>query len=471
MSAERGELCRLLVVGPTSQVDVSLPTHIPLADMMPALLSALGPDLADRGLEHSGWIVQRLGGPALDEASTVGDLDLLDGETVHLRPRTDQIPPLAYDDLIDGVSAGIRKRSGLWRPQTARVAALLLLAAWLATGLATARMWPDAARRPVLLGAVAVLCFAGGFAVARRVADRAAAAILGAGSVVGAILAALCAVVPDSVAPHAPLSGDALLPRLILAGAGAGTVAGLLVAAFVYPRTGWRPVGVGVLAGLLLVAGAVALRTQGTLDWTGVAALTVTVTTALRPAVPSLAFKLAGFALPDMPADPADLQKNVEPEPAAEVLARAAAADQFMTALYAALGLVSGAAMVCLAAAPGWAPPLAAWLAAAAQILVTRAMTSTWHRLVLAGPALAAMATWCLTATTGRGPLAAQVALGCCAVLVVVCGLAARIPAGRRFNPIWGRLGDWAHTATVAALLPAVVVITGVVDLIRARVG
>src|SRR3954453_10385208 len=106
MSVERGELCRLLVVGPTSQVDVSLPTHIPLVDMMPALLTALGPDLADRGLEHSGWIVQRLGGKALDEARTVSDLEVLDGETVYLRPRTDQIPPLAYDDLIDGISAG-----------------------------------------------------------------------------------------------------------------------------------------------------------------------------------------------------------------------------------------------------------------------------------------------------------------------------------------------------------------------------
>ncbi|MEU5941625.1 type VII secretion integral membrane protein EccD [Micromonospora sp. NPDC047548] len=469
MSAERGELCRLLVVGPTSQVDVSLPTHIPLADLMPAVLSALGPDLADRGLEHSGWIVQRLGGPALDESSTVDDLELLDGEVVHVRPRTDQIPPLAYDDLIDGVSAGIRKRSGLWRPQTTRVTALLLFAAWLAAGLAIARMWPDAPRRPVLLAAMAAMCFVAGFAVVRKLADRVTAGVLGAACVAGAVLAAL-----DAVAPHSPLAGAAgthPVPRLILAGATAGTVAALLVAAFVFPRTGWRQVAVGLLAAWLLVAVAPGLRTQATLDWAAIAAIVVTVTTALRPVVPAAAFKLAGFALPDMPAEPADLQKNIDPEPAAGVLTRAAAADQFMTALYAALGLVSGAAMVWLAAAPGWAAPLAAWLAAAAQILVTRAMTSTWHRLALAGPALAAMATWCLTATTVRGPLAAQLAIGCCLILVVVCGLAARIPAGRRFNAIWGRLGDLAHTAAVAALAPTVVVITGLIDVIRARVG
>jgi type VII secretion integral membrane protein EccD len=468
VSTERGELCRLLVVGPTSQVDVSLPTHIPLADMMPALLSTLGPDLADRGLEHSGWIVQRLGGPALDESSTVDDLDLLDGEVVHVRPRTDQIPPLAYDDLIDGVSAGIRKRSGLWRPQTARIAALLLLAVWLATGLAIAWRWPDPPERLMLLAAAAVLCVVAGFVVARRPSDRVMAGVLGGGGLVAVVLAALAAVAPQ--APLGVASGARSVPGMIFAGATAGTVAALLVAALVFPHTGWRQVGAGLLATWLLVAAALELRTQATLGWVAVAAIVVTATTALRPAVPTAAFKLAGFALPEMPTEPADLQKNIDPEPAAEVLARTAAADQFMTALYAALGLVSGAAMVWLAVEPGWAAPLAAWLAATAQILSTRAMTSTWHRSVLAGPALAAMAIWCLTATTYRGSLAAYIAIGCCLTLVAACGRAARI-AGRRFSPIWGRLGDWAHTLAVAALVPTIVVIIGLIDVIRARVG
>ncbi|GAB2922055.1 type VII secretion integral membrane protein EccD [Micromonospora polyrhachis] len=469
MSTARGELCRLLVVGPTSRVDVSLPTHIPLADLMPALLSALGSDLADRGLEHSGWIVQRLGGPALDESCTVDDLDLLDGEVVHVRPRTDQIPPLAYDDLVDGISTGIRKRSGRWSPQTTRITALLLFAAWLAAGLASMWMWPDVPGRPTLLAGTALLCFAAGFAVVRKLADRATAGILGAASVAAAVLTTLAALVP--YVSLAGAAGTYFVPQVIFASATAGILAALLVVVFVFPRTNWRQITVGLLAAWLLVAVGLGVRAQTTLDWAAIAAIVVTGTTVLRSAVPALAFKLAGFALPQMPAEPADLQKDIDPEPAAEVLTRAAAADRFMTALYAALGLVSGAAMVWLAATPGWAPPLAAWLAAVAQILVTRAMTSTWHRLALAGPALLAMATWCLTATVVRGPLAAQLAVGCCLVLVVACGLAARIPAGRRFTPIWGRLGDWVHTGAVAALVPIVVVITGLIDVIRARVG
>ncbi|WP_405097153.1 type VII secretion integral membrane protein EccD [Micromonospora sp. NBC_01412] len=467
MSQDRGELCRLLVVGPTSQVDVSLPTHIPLADMMPALLSALGPDLADRGLEHSGWIARRLGGPALDESRTVADLELLDGEMVYMRPRTDQIPPLAYDDLIDGVSAGIRERSGLWRPRTTRMAALLLFAAWLGAGLAAMQVWRDHGSRTVLFAMSAVLCCAAGYAVARKLADRAMAGILGGACVTATVLVTL-----DVASQRIP-STDAgsNLPLLIFAGATAGTVAALLVCLLVAPHTSRRPVTAGLACLWLLVTAAVVLREQAGLGWTGVAAALVTVTTVLRLAVPAVTFKLAGFTLPEMPVEPAELQKDIEPHPAADLLAGAVSADQFMTALYTALGLVSGVAMVWLVTAPGWTAPLAGWLAAAAQILVTRAMTSTWHRLALAGPALVAMAVWCLTAAAGRGSSTATLAVAFCLVLALVCGTAARVASRRRYNPIWGRLGDWTHTAAVAALLPTAVVIMGVIALIRAQVG
>ncbi|WP_320065625.1 type VII secretion integral membrane protein EccD [Micromonospora sp. RTGN7] len=467
MSQDRGDLCRLLVVGPTSQVDVSLPTHIPLADMMPALLGALGPDLADRGLEHSGWIARRLGGPALDESRTVADLELLDGELVYLRPRTDQIPPLAYDDLIDGVSAGIRKRSGRWLPQTTRLAGLLLLAAWLGTALAAMQVWQDHFGRTVLLATVAVLCCVAGYAVARKWADRAMAGILG-----GAGVGATVLVTVDVAAWLFPATdAGAALPPLIFAGVTAGTLSALLVCLLVAPRTSRRPVIAGLACLWLLAMVAVMLREQAAFGWTGVAAALVTVTTVLRLAVPAVTFKLAGFTLPEMPTEPSELQKDIEPYAAEEVLVGAAVADQFMTALYAALGLVSGVAMVWLVTAPGWAAPLAAWLAAAAQILVTRPMTSTWHRLALAGPALVAMAVWCLSATAGRGPSTAMLAVAFCLVLAAVCGTAARVASRRRFNPIWGRLGDWTHTAAVAALLPTAVVTMGVIALVRAEVG
>jgi type VII secretion integral membrane protein EccD len=144
------QVCRLLVVGPVSQVDLSVPTHVPLSGLIPALLRGLGPDLADRGLEHGGWVVQRLGEAPLDEDLSVADHGLLDGDAIHVRPRSDQLPPLDFDDLIDGVATGIRTRSGLWRPRTTRTASVLALVAWLAVALLVPLLGGRPARSPTV---------------------------------------------------------------------------------------------------------------------------------------------------------------------------------------------------------------------------------------------------------------------------------------------------------------------------------
>src|ERR1700754_2536223 len=59
------EMCRLVVNGPGRQVEVSVPMNVLVADLLPALFHHLGDNLADAGLAHSGWVLQRLGGPAL----------------------------------------------------------------------------------------------------------------------------------------------------------------------------------------------------------------------------------------------------------------------------------------------------------------------------------------------------------------------------------------------------------------------
>jgi type VII secretion integral membrane protein EccD len=218
------EVCRLLVIGPTSQVELSVPTHVPLSDLMPALLRNLGPDLADRGLEHGGWVVQPPGEAPLDEDLSVTDHGLLDGDTLHVRPRSDQIPPLDFDDLIDGVATGIRARSGLWRPRTTRTASALALVAWLvvallvplldvapvpAAGTETARAAAAAGAggglsgRAVMAGAVALLLLALAAVAGRLARDRVVAALFGGGTVALAAEAAVLAVVDAGPAPGA----------------------------------------------------------------------------------------------------------------------------------------------------------------------------------------------------------------------------------------------------------------------------
>ncbi|MGF7235067.1 MAG: type VII secretion integral membrane protein EccD, partial [Frankia sp.] len=166
-----------------------MPTHVPLTDLMPAMLRSLGPDLADRGLEHSGWVAQRLGSAPLDEDLSVTEHGLLDGDTVHVRPRSDQIPPLDFDDLIDGVSIGISARSGLWRPRTTRTVSVLVLVAWLVVALLVPLFdGPPAAgggtvSRATAVGAVAVLLFGAVWVASRSARDRVLAALAGVGVV------------------------------------------------------------------------------------------------------------------------------------------------------------------------------------------------------------------------------------------------------------------------------------------------
>ena len=130
------DLCRLTLCGPTASAELAVPAHVPLIDLLPALVGHLGDGLADAGLEHGGWVLQRLGDPPLREELSVAALGLRDGDVVHLRPRADQLPPLDFDDLIDGIATGISARPDRWQPDMSRRLLAGLLAVPLAAGIA-----------------------------------------------------------------------------------------------------------------------------------------------------------------------------------------------------------------------------------------------------------------------------------------------------------------------------------------------
>ena len=417
------EVCRLLVIGPASQVDLSVPTHVPLSDLMPALLRGLGPDLADRGLEHSGWVAQRPGEASLDEDLSVADHGLLDGDTLHVRPRSDQLPPLDFDDLIDGVASGMRARSGLWRPRTTRAASVLALVVWLVVALLVplldVRLAPaagtgaaraDAAAsaggglsgRAVLVGVAALVLLAVTAVVGRLDRDRTVAALFGGGVVALAAEAAVLAVLDAGPAGRAA----GRVPLLLVAGAGATLVAVLLALAVLSAREALYPAVLAVVAMVVAAILASLLSSIAGLDWTGVATVLVLLCVAARPGVPMAAFKLAGMALPPLPVEPGDLQDDIDPEPGGRVLARTARADRYMTALYAACGVVSIAGLVWLALSPGWMPVTVAGLVGLAQVLASRPITSIWHRLALCLPAFAGLVAYLLSRPAAGGGLA-----------------------------------------------------------------
>ncbi|MEU6352508.1 type VII secretion integral membrane protein EccD, partial [Streptomyces sp. NPDC047072] len=173
------ELCHLTVRGPARTIDLAVPADVPVADLLPTLLryAGEGSETEEGGLDHGGWVLQRLGERPLDEEGTLKSLDLKDGEVLHLRPHDAALPEVRLDDLVDGIANVTRDRLHGWTPEAGRRLLLALAVAALALGLGVLA-WPggDAAVRAVAAGATGLLLLAGAASAARAVGDRPAGA-------------------------------------------------------------------------------------------------------------------------------------------------------------------------------------------------------------------------------------------------------------------------------------------------------
>lgn len=460
------EVCRLVVVGPTSRVDLSVPVHVPLADLLPTLLRSLGADLADRGLEHSGWVLQRLGEAPLDEDSTTEDLALVDGDVLHLRPRSEQIPPLDFDDLVDGVATGIGNRTGLWRPETTRLVSLFTFGFWILVALLVPLLdAPAGARLLTALGAT-VFLVAGTTGAQRILKDVAVARLAAAAAVLFAVETGYLLGV--GYGPDSASSSGVVLVAMV--GLGTATAIGVLL--LVVERKALGPPVIGVVLVAVFGLVAAALRSSSDLPWVRIAAVLLVVIVVLRPMVPLISFKLAGLSLPELPVEPEDLQSDIDPEPGRALLAATAAADMFMTTLHLACGLVSMIVLVRLGSAPGTLVVIAALLGSVAQLLTIRPMTSTWHRLALGIPAAIGIAATLLAlALRGQPDGGRPWVLSLILLLAAAAAGIAHIMPRRRLTPIWGRIGDWGQTLTVVALIPVIFGILGAYSWVRGMVG
>lgn len=176
------DICKVVVKAPERSFDIGLPADMPLAELLPSLLehgSVPGGDLDETGLEHGGWVLQRLGYPAFDEDATPADLGLRDGETLHLRPRREQLPPVHFDDLVDGVATGMRERADQWGPQGTRRLALGSGSAVLLAGLVPLATSDLPLLRSGGTAVVALLLLLGAVCASRAVGDAVAGTALG----------------------------------------------------------------------------------------------------------------------------------------------------------------------------------------------------------------------------------------------------------------------------------------------------
>ncbi|MFG1610218.1 type VII secretion integral membrane protein EccD [Actinoplanes sp. NPDC049265] len=458
------EMCRLVVCGPDRQLEIAVPPQVVVADLLPVLLRQLGDAMADTGLGHGGWVLQRLGGDALDEDATIGSSGLTDGTVLHLRPRSDQIPPVHFDDLADGLATGVRNRPGAWRPEMTRWGAAAGLAVTLGTGALALAATGPALPRAIVAGVLALLLTGGAAIFTRSFGDRLFGLVTAAGGLAYGALAGLIA--PDGGAGPAPVHFDR--PQVFTAAVVVAVLA--LGGGFLLGRAG--PAAAAVVTAAALTAVGAGLAAFTGLSGRDAAAIVAVVTTVGTALVPVTAFRLARIRLNPLPTKPEELQEDIDPEPSEPTMHRAAVADSYMTGLH--LGLAGPAAGALLMVVPGggWAGNTLVGLIALVRLLAARPMTSGQHRLAIAGPAVIGLVAAAVTGLAGAPAVVRlPVAGGAVAVLTVLFHVAARQLPGRRLMPVWGRIGDIVQLIGTVALLPILAAVTGLYAFARAIGG
>ncbi|MFE7191655.1 type VII secretion integral membrane protein EccD [Kitasatospora sp. NPDC057595] len=448
-------LVRLRFRAPGTAFELVLPGDVVLADLLPAVLGYAGPDVAESGTEHSGWVLQRLGGPPLDEERTLEEIGLADGEELFLRPVRETLPEVHFDDLVDGVRTGTTARGDSWRPAITHHLALVLAVLTLAGGLLLlARPGPDGPRCAAA-AVVAVLLLAGGAAAARLLGDSPAGTALAAAGVCHA--AAAAALVPGVTGPARLLAGGS-------AAVGATAVALALV--------GSGPFFAGLLTSAVFALAAGALAAYG-LPATHVAAGVAAAAVLFGAFVPALSFKLAGLRLPALPRNADELQEEIEPFPADDVLARSLVADSYLVGFFVAVGSACALALTVLAPArdDGWGTTAMAADLSVLVLLHARDIGGLRQRLALLLPGALGLG---LLAVRMGWDAAPGGRLGVFTALAVVAGglcAAAWTLPGRRLLPYWGRAGDLLHSLAALALLPLALQVFGFYGAMRGLAG
>ncbi|TDC64842.1 type VII secretion integral membrane protein EccD [Micromonospora sp. KC207] len=460
-------LARVTISAPQRRVDVALPEQVPLAELLPEVLRHAGEGLADDGERHGGWVLRRTDGAVLLTAQALLPQGVRDGEVLHLVPARAQWPELEYDDVVEAIVDGARRRGAAWSPAATRSAALAGAAVPLGVGLLAVLAAGPGGGWPVA-GAVALLLTLAGAVASRAYGDGATGATLGGYALPYAFAAGALAVSSgDAIGPVAPLPWLGA-PELL-----AGAVALLLVAVLglLGVASGVRVFVAGATVG---VAGALAGLGGLALPAGGAAAVLVCVLVFALGALPLLAIRLGKMPLPPitLPGDSGPGADAVRDLPdRARVHAAVARTEEMLTGML--LGhavLVAGAAVV-LTTAGGVAGRLLVAVVSAVLLLRSRLFVAVRHRMppVVAGLAGAALLGGVLAVGSGSaGRLVLAVGGLAVALLAVAAGTTyARRPA----SPYLGRAADLVDTALVVSVVPVACAVLDLYERARGLLG
>lgn len=453
-------LARVTIAAPQRRMDVALPDNLLVAELLPHLLRHAGDEVADAGDRHDGWVLRRATGAVLEPTRSLSVQGVRDGELLHLAPRREEWPELAYDDVVEVIAAGARRVGRSWGQAATRRSGMTITGAVLALGPPLAILagppWPLPAG--VALAVAAVLAVVG-VLLSRAFSDATAGATVAASGlpyafVGGALLAAPADVVVTRLgAPSLLLGSATLLLFGIIGYTGVAAVQRLFTAGLAAGLT-------GVLAALLCLGG---------MSPAGSAAVTLTTVIGLLPGYPLIASWLGRLPVPELPNRPEEILRDRPVPRRNDVFAAVARSTQLLSGLLLSVAITSGLAIAVVITFDGTlAGVLLCVCAAAALLLRARLFPLPQQRVPLLVSGMLGLALlgygFALDGGGSGSRLLVLLLLVCVAGVVLASG---QVYSRRAPSPYLGRAADILDVLAIMALIPLAGAVAGLFGAIQ----
>jgi type VII secretion integral membrane protein EccD len=453
-------LARVVIVAPKRRLDVAFPEQLPLASLLPGVLRQAGEDLADRGLDHEGWVLRRVDGAALDPGSSLAAAGVLDGEMLHLTPRRTDWPETTYDDIVEVIASGARRRGRRWSGAATRATGLATGGVALTVGLVNLALAGPPWTVPASLAlGVAVALLLAGTALSRALGNAGVGGVVGAGALPFAALAGVLFFADDPLprlgAPHV-LAGSALL-----------TASGIL--GYLGTAEHGRLFVAGILTGVAGVVGAGIAFTS--YDAPEAAGLLCAAALLASPLLPAMSVRIGRIALPDLPRTPDDLARDDPLPDRRSVLAATARADETLTGLLFGSALVTGGCVVILIRSAETSTVLLAAVVSFAFLLRARFYVAVRHRTPLLATGVIGAAALGVAPVLATGPDRALMVVPLALVVTVIAVAAGLVYSRRLVAPRLGRFADVLDVLLTLAVVPLLCAVIGLFTFMRGMFG
>lgn len=466
------DLCRLTVLAKSTQLDLALPTDVPLALLLPGIVDILGQRPgAPEDPRHTPFVLSRLGMPPLPGARTLDEIGIRDGELLLLGDAESPAPPPLFDDLMYAVASSDSERNTRWTPHTARLVGFVIGSIALLLGCLGAladALSPGADRSTTVSLAIAaataaVVLLSAGCVIGRIGKDAATGLFLSACAIPATFTAGIL-FVPLPVDTRSVGASHVLL--------GAAAVAAVAILALRLGGLGSALfTGTAVAACVTAVAAAVTAFTDVPVATVGAGAAMIAL--AGLAFAPRLSMMQARLPLPPVPTAgaPLDDRDDTPTHSYADLQTSAAAARRHLAGSVSACGAVCAAGVLIAALATErndetiWAAIVLASLTALVLVLRGRTFAELDHSVpLLAAGSVIALGLLTAAVLGGTDPLATFVVAVSVTVVALVFG--SFVPT-REYSPVLRRAAELVEYAAIAGIVPVACWVCGLYSAMR----